>query len=81
MRSDQDKVPAKSGPSPSSRAEPRPSTAPGQGVDRVESDYFIFSFTNINISSVFDIQDTILSYNSSGLHSQTPRPGAVESLC
>ena len=26
------------------------------------------------------IQDTVLSYHTSGLHSQTPRPGAVERL-
>ena len=30
--------------------------------------------------SVFGSQDTVLSYNPSGLHSQTPRPGAVEGL-
>ena len=39
-----------------------------------------FFFTNFNISSVFCIKDTLLSYNNSGLHSQTPRPGAVEGL-
>ena len=36
-----------------------------------------FFFTNFNISSVFGIKDTLLSYNPSGLHSQTHRPGAV----
>ena len=39
-----------------------------------------FFFTNFNISTVFGIKDTLLSYNDSGLHSQTPRPGAVEGL-
>ena len=38
-----------------------------------------FFFTNFNISSVFGIQE-VLSYNLSGLHSQTPRPGDVEGL-
>ena len=37
-----------------------------------------FFFINFNISSVFGIKDTLLSLNPSGLHSQTPRPGAVE---
>ena len=54
---------------------PRPSTSPGLGVDKVESDQLIFSFTNIHFSAVFDITDTLLSYNPSGLHSQTPRIG------
>ena len=40
---------------------------------------FIF-FNNIIILSVFSIQDTVLSYNSSGLLSQAPRPGVVECL-
>ena len=48
--------------------------------DQVGSDYFIFFFTNFNISSVFGIQDTLLLYNPSGLHSQTPRRGALEGL-
>ena len=39
-----------------------------------------FFFTNFNISSAFGIQDTVLSYNPSGLHSQTHRPGAVKGL-
>ena len=43
-----------------------------------------FFFTNFNISSVFGIKGTLLPYNAdynpSGLHSQTPRPGAVEGL-
>ena len=40
----------------------------------------LFFFSNFNISSVFGIQDTLLSYNPSGLHSQTPRPRAVVGL-
>ena len=40
----------------------------------------IFFFNNFNILSVFSIQYTVLSYNPAGLHSQTPRPGAVEDL-
>ena len=39
-----------------------------------------FLLTNFNISSVFGIKDTLLSYNPSGLHSQTPRPRAAEGL-
>ena len=61
-----------------SRVLPRP-TAPALGVDKVESDYFFF-FTNFIISSVFGIQDALLSYNPSGLHLSTTRHGALESL-
>ena len=50
-------------------AEPRPSTSPGLGADQVESDLFIFFFTNFNVVSVFGIKDTPLSCNPSGLHS------------
>ena len=32
------------------------------------------------VSSVFGIKDTLLLFNPSGLHSQTPRPGVVERL-
>ena len=39
-----------------------------------------FFFTNFTISSVFGIKDKLLLCNHSGLHSQTPRPGAVEGL-
>ena len=53
---------------------------PGLGVDKPESDSLIFFFKNFNISSVFGIHDTLLSYKPSGLHLQTPRPGAVEDL-
>ena len=37
---------------------------------------FFFSQILINISSVFGIKDTLLSFNPSWLHSQTPRPEA-----
>ena len=39
-----------------------------------------FFFTNFYFSSVFGIKDTLLSCNPSGLHSPTPRTGAVEGL-
>ena len=37
-------------------------------------------FNNFNISSVFGTKNKFISYNPSSLHSQTPRPGAVEGL-
>ena len=54
--------------------------APGMGVGQVESDSFIFFFYKFNISSVFSIKDALFSNNSSRLHSQTPKHGAVGSL-
>ena len=45
-------------------AMPRPSTAPRLGVDKVHVvRLIIFFFNNFNTSSVFGIQDTLLSYN------------------
>ena len=39
-----------------------------------------FFLNDFNISSVFGVQDTLLSHNPSGLHSYTSRPGAVKGL-
>ena len=49
-------------------------------VDKTDSDKFIFFINNFNISSLFGVKDTLLSYNHSGLYLWTSRPGAVEGL-
>ena len=59
---------------------PRPSTARCLVVDKGGVRLIHLIFTNFNISSVFGINDTLLSYNPSALHSKTPRPGDVEGL-